>query len=355
MAELSGFLSQTFYGNSLMAWSLSLAMILFSSILGKIVYWFFSKVVRAFTRRTKTNLDDIIVDMIEEPIVFAIIVTGIWFALSILVLPEMAASAISHSYSLILAILTGWMASRLFDALYLEYLLPWADKTDNDLDDQLMPILRKGVKMMIWVLAIIIGLNNAGYDVGALIAGLGIGGLALAMAAKDTVSNIFGGVTIFTDKPFRLKDRIVVSGYDGTVEEIGVRSTRLKTLAGRIVTIPNAKFADAPVENISVEPSRKVVLVLGMTYDTTPDQMQDAMDTLKAINEANDNTEEKTVVAFCGFGDFSLNIKLIYYIKKGSDIAGTESDQNMTILRQFNDKGLEFAFPTQTLYNIQQS
>jgi len=166
------------------------------------------------------------------------------------------------------------------------------------------------------------------------------------------VSRYYG---IFTDKPFRLKDRIVVSGYDGTVEEIGVRSTRLKTLAGRIVTIPNAKFADAPVENISVEPSRKVVLVLGMTYDTTPDQMQDAMDTLKAINEANDNTEEKTVVAFCGFGDFSLNIKLIYYIKKGSDIAGTESDQNMTILRQFNDKGLEFAFPTQTLYNIQQS
>jgi len=161
MAELSGFLSQTFYGNSLMAWSLSLAMILFSSILGKIVYWFFSKVVRAFTRRTKTNLDDIIVDMIEEPIVFAIIVTGIWFALSILVLPEMAASAISHSYSLILAILAGWMASRLFDALYLEYLLPWADKTDNDLDDQLMPILRKGVKMMIWVLAIIIGSNKS--------------------------------------------------------------------------------------------------------------------------------------------------------------------------------------------------
>lgn len=224
MIELNEFFTQTFYGNSLMAWSISLAMILFSSILGKIVYWFFSKVVRAFTSKTKTNLDDIVVDMIEEPIVFAIIVTGIWFALSILVLPEMAASAVSHSYSLILAILTGWMASRLFDALYLEYLVPWAEKTDNDLDDQLMPILRKGIKMMIWVLAIIIGLNNAGYDVGALIAGLGIGGLALAMAAKDTVSNVFGGVTIFTDKPFCLKDRIVVSGFDGTVEEIGVRS-----------------------------------------------------------------------------------------------------------------------------------
>jgi MscS family membrane protein len=355
MTEFNEFFSQTFYGNSLMAWSISLGIILFSSIIGKVVYWFFSTVVRVFTSKTKTRLDDIIVDMVEEPIVLAIIVTGIWFALSLLVLPDMAASAVSHSYSLILAILAGWMASRLFDALYLEYLVPWAEKTDNDLDDQLMPILRKGIKMIIWILAIIIGLNNAGYDVGALIAGLGIGGLALAMAAKDTVSNVFGGVTIFTDKPFRLKDRIIVSGYDGTVEEIGVRSTRLKTLAGRIVTIPNAKFADAPVENISAEPSRKIVLDLGMTYETTPDQMQDAMDTLKSINDSNDSTEEKTVVAFSGFGDFSLNIKFTYYIKKGEDVAATQSFTNMAILRQFNDKGLEFAFPTQTLYTIQQT
>ena len=93
-------------------------------------------------------------------------------------------------------------------------------KTDNDLHDQLLPVLRKGIKMTIRVLAVIIGLNNAGYNVGALIVGLGIGGLALAMAAKDTVSNIFAEFTIFTDKPFRLKDRIIVSGYDDTVEDL---------------------------------------------------------------------------------------------------------------------------------------
>jgi len=346
-------LQETYYSNTLLAWLTSLGIILLSIMLGKVVYWIFSRVVRAFTSRTQSRLDDIIVDMIEEPVVFTIIVTGIWFGLTILVLPEMAASAISHSYSIILALLIGWMAVRLFDAVYQEYLIPWTASTENDLDDQLMPILHKGVKMTIWVLAVIIGLNNAGYNVGALIAGLGIGGLALAMAAKDTVSNVFGGVTIFTDKPFRLKDRIVVSGYDGTVEEIGVRSTRLKTLAGRMVTIPNAKFADAPVENISVEPSRKIVLDLGMTYDTTPDQMQDAMDSLKAIADTNDSTEEKTVIAFNGFGDFALNIMFVYYIRKGADIAGTQTQMNMAILRQFNEKGLEFAFPTQTLYNVQ--
>ncbi len=355
MTELNEFLSQTFYGNTILTWSISLGIILFSTIIGKIVYWFFSKFVRVLTRKTKNNLDDIVVDMIEEPLVFTIIVTGIWLALSLLTLPKLVSVAITHSYSMVISLLVGWLVARLFDAIYQQYLLPWADRTENDLDDQLLPVLGKGIKMSIWILAIIIGLNNAGYDVGALIAGLGIGGLALAMAAKDTVSNVFGGFTIFTDKPFRLKDRIIISGYDGIVQEIGIRSTRLRTLTGRLVTIPNAKFADAPVENISAEPSRKITLELGLTYDTTPDKMQEAMNILQAIADANSDTEEKTVIYFSSFGDFAMTIKFIYYIKKGCSVAMTQSDMNMAILKQFNDHKLEFAFPTQTLYNIAQN
>jgi len=342
----------TYFGNTVLTWAFSMGSILLSILLAKVIYWFFSTVVRVFTRKTESKIDDIIVDMIEEPVVFTIIASGIWFGLTLLTLPDAMADAVTHSYSFLLSLLVGWLLARLFDAIYVEYLLPWADKTDNDLDDQLMPILRKGIKMMIWVLAVVIGMNNAGYDVGALLAGLGIGGLALAMAAKDTVSNVFGGFTIFTDKPFCLKDRIVVNGYDGTVEEIGVRSTRLKTLAGRIVTIPNATFSDAPVENISAEPSRKIVLNLGLTYDTQPEQMQQAMELLKSIIEENKETNKKVVVSFNGFGDFALNILFIYYIKKGKDISGTQTDVNMQILTQFNQKGLEFAFPTQTIHNI---
>ncbi|MDJ0882494.1 MAG: mechanosensitive ion channel family protein, partial [Gammaproteobacteria bacterium] len=269
-----------------------------------------------------------------------------------LILPEVVTTVIANAYQVIIALLVGWLLTRLFDALYKEYLVPLTDKTENDLDDQLMPILGKGVKMIIWAMAIIIGLNNAGYDVAALIAGLGIGGLALAMAAKDTVSNIFGGFTIFADRPFTINDRIKIAGYDGTVIEIGVRSTRLKTLEGRIVTIPNAKFADAPVENVTWEPSRKVKLDLGLTYDTTPEKMEKAMGLLQAINDANPRTEENATIAFNAFGDFAMNIMFIYYIKKGEAIAGTQSEINMEILKQFNAEGLEFAFPTQTLYNI---
>jgi MscS family membrane protein len=350
MTEL---LQQTYYGNTLETWLTSLAIILLSILLGKVAYWIFSKVVRVFTKKSKSKIDDILVDMVEEPVVFLIIVSGIWFGLHMLTLPEGVDGVIGNAYHIIFALLVGWMLSRLFDAIYVEYLQPWVAKTENDLDDQLMPILRKGVKTIIWAMAIIIGLNNAGYDVAALLAGLGIGGLALAMAAKDTVSNIFGGFTIFTDQPFRMGDRIVVAGYDGTVEEIGIRSTRLRTLDGRSVAIPNAKFADAPVENISREPSRKIVLNLGLTYDTTPQQMQQAMDLLKVIGNNNPHTEEKILVGFNGFGDFAMNIIFIYYIRKDADILNTQTEINMAILSQFNDNGLEIAFPTQTLYNIE--
>ena len=346
--------TQTYYGNTLQSWLFALSIIVLSVVFSKVIYWVTSKFIRMFTAKTKTRMDDIIIDMVEEPALFMVVVMGIWFALKSLVLPETLSNIVANSYQVIIALLVGWLLTRLFDAMYREYMIPLAENSENDLDDQLMPIISKGVKLIVWVMAIIIGLNNAGYDVAALIAGLGIGGLALAMAAKDTVSNIFGGVTIFTDKPFKINDRIKVDGYDGVVTEIGVRSTRLKTLEGRVVTMPNAKFADAPVENISWEPSRKVKLNLGLTYDTTPDKMQQAMDILAQISEANKETEEKVTISFNAFGDFALNIMFIYYICKDESIAGTQTAINMEILKQFNEAGLEFAFPTQTLYNIEQ-
>ena len=200
-----------------------------------------------------------------------------------------------------------------------------------------------------WILGIISGLTNAGYDVGALLAGVGIGGLAMAMAAKDFVANIFGGVTVFIDKPFTVGDRIKVNGIDGTVQEIGIRSTRLSTLENRMVTIPNHQFTDQMVENVTAEPSRKMKVVLGLTYDTTPEQIQQAVDILTAIVSDAGRTENEYTVWFSGFGDFSLNVTCIYFIRKGEHWAHVPGEINMEILKRFNEAGLDFAFPTQTL------
>jgi len=347
---MADFLEKTFYGNTIAQWLFSLAIIMVAAMVGKTLYWIFKNLFRKLTAKTETRLDDIIVDMIEEPIVLAVTTFGIWLGLNRLTFSAGVHEKIGHGFEALIILSVTWLVARLFDSVIREYLVPLAEKSENDLDDQLLPIFRRGTRMTVWAVGIIVASNNAGFDVTAVIAGLGIGGLALAMAAKDTVSNIFGGFTIFTDRPFGLNDRIRISGYDGTIREIGLRSTRLQTLAGTVVSIPNSKFSDNAVENVSLEPSRKVTVNLGLTYDTTPAQMEAAMGYLREIIGSQENLEEKVVIGFNAFGDFAMNILLIYYIKKGADTVGTQTAINLAILQKFNAEGLEFAFPTQTVY-----
>ncbi len=343
-----------FYGNTVTEWATALFFIVGALVVGKALYWVFSKVLRKLTNRTDTTLDDIVVDLIEEPIVFAFTVVGIWFGLGRLQFPEAVDAWIWKGIQFLIVLSVTWLISRLLNSLFTLFLAPLAQESENDLDNQLLPIVRKGTTFTVWSLGVIVALNNAGYDVAAVLAGLGIGGIALAMAAKDTVSNVFGGFTIFTDRPFKINDRIKVGGFDGTVSEIGIRSTRLRTLAGTLVTIPNSTFSATAVENVSEEPSRKVSLNLGLTYDTTPEAMERAMDLLREIASSNPNLDEKVFVGFNRFGDFALNITMIYYITSGADITATQTDINMEILRTFTAENLEFAYPTQTLYTIAQ-
>ncbi len=349
-----GILTKTYYGNTVGQWGIALAIVLGAILVGKALYWLCSTVLRRLTAKTETKIDDILIDMIEEPIVFAISVAGVWWGLSRLTLPEAAEKWLDAGVEALITLAVTWLVARLLESLFTHYLAPLAERSENTLDDQLLPIARNGTKVTVWALGIIVALNNAGYQIGAVLAGLGIGGLALAMAARDTVSNVFGGFTIFTDRPFSLNDRITVNGYDGVVTEIGIRSTRLKTLAGRIVTIPNATFTGSAVENISAEPWRKVSMTLGLTYDTPAEGVEKGMEILRRIAAGDEDLEEDVVVAFPEFGDWSMNLLFIFYIKKGADIFAAQTRVNLAILREFGAAGLEFAFPTQTLYTIRQ-
>jgi MscS family membrane protein len=322
----------------------------------KCLYWVFGNIVKRITKKTKSELDDLLVDKIEEPIVLAFVLGGFWFGLSYLNLSEGFGNFMDKAFYVAITFDVSWLVVRLVDALIVEYLTPLVKKTDADLDDQLLPIVRKSLKAVIWIIAIVVGLNNAGYDVGALLAGLGLGGLAFAMAAKDSVSNLFGGVTVFMDKPFKINDRVQIDGYDGNITDIGLRSTKLKTLAGRIVTIPNHKFTDSYIENVSSEPNRKMSMTLGLTYDMNHEDVQKAIDILKDINEKSKYTEENCVVYFESFGDFTLNVSFTYYVKSEPDywFLGP-NDINMQVLQRFNEAGLEFAFPTQTIITQQEN
>lgn len=348
--DMKEFFAIEYYGNTLQQWGTSLLIILGAIIIGKMMYWFFGNVVKKLISKTKTKLDDILVDMLEEPLVFAFSIAGIWLSVHRLNLSEAVFDWTNQVFHVLIAINITWLLARLVDSLIQEYFVPLTEKSESDLDDQLLPIVRKGIRFIIWVLGIVVALNNAGYDVGALIAGLGIGGLALAMAAKDTVSNFFGGMTVYTDQPFKVGERIKIGGFDGTITEIGMRSTRLTTSEGRMVTIPNSKFSDGMVENVSREPSRKIVLNLGLTYDTNADNIELAMRLLKEIAANEGTIEEDVKLSFNNFGDFSLGILMIYYIKKGEDTLLTQTNMNLAILRKFEENKLEFAFPSQTIY-----
>ena len=167
------------------------------------------------------------------------------------------------------------------------------------------------------------------------------------------MKNIFGAFTIFTDKPFNIGDTIRVDSFEGTVIDVGARSTKIMDYDKRIITFPNYKITDANIINISSEPKRRVVLNLGLTYDTTPEKMKEALDILKAIPERVENVSSNpsdTTAVFTNYADSALVIMYIYFIEKQGDILGVTSNMNMEILSSFNKAGLEFAFPTQTVY-----
>ncbi len=343
--------SKMYYGNSIGTWLLSLSLLLASILLSKLIYRLIQFFGQKITSRTKSNLDDAIFDSIEEPVGLLIGFFGASYAISLLHLPEAIQTTVANGFYFTYVFCIAWTLNRAVSSLFQEVIVPFVDKTENQMDDQLLPIVRRGVSFIIWTMAFIIGVNNAGYDVGAVLAGLGIGGLAFALAAQDTVQNLFGGLTIFIDQPFKINDRVKVEGFDGTIIEIGTRSTRLKTLEGRVVTLPNSKFTDQAVENVSSEESRKIKLDIGLTYDMSAHQIEQALQLLKDIAAQQSGVLNHCIVAFDGFGDFSLNIYLIYYIEKSSTIPEVKTELNLKVLKEFSKAGLEMAFPSQTLYH----
>lgn len=345
-------LEQLFYGNTLYSWMISLIIILGALVLNKIIVLLNKYLIKKITSKTNNRLDDILFQMLEAPVLLGIALFAIWIAAKRLDLGVAVEDQIAKAYKILTVVNITWFAARLVNALIEEYWVPKADAiTTKRLDTHLISIIRRTILTVIWALGIVMALNNVGVNVGALLGTLGIGGLAFALAAQDTIKNIFGGITIFTDRPFRIGDRVKVDKYDGFIESIGIRSTRLRTLEKRLVTIPNFKMVDAPVENVSEEPMRRVLIKLSLRYDTTPEKMNEAIDILRDIPQRVKFVDNKDLtVSFDDFGNSSLSITFVYFILRNADVMETQSQVNLEILRAFNEAGLIFAFPTQTVY-----
>lgn len=348
MKEFFDFIS---YHNTWENYAMAFGIILLVGLIGRIMVGLEKKYLRKIAHKTPTKFDDVLINVLQMPFVCGLVLVGIYVSLHVLVLPAIWVEYIELSFKVLMMLDITWVINRFIKNLLNSYLLPKvASDKESKLDVNAVKAIQKIISGCIWIVALITAISMFGVDVAAMLTTLGVGGIAFALAAQDTIKNLFGGFTIFVDKPFKLGDRIQVAGFDGTVEEIGMRSTRIRTLAGRLVTIPNYKIVDSEIENVTAEDARKITLNLGLTYDTTPESMQEAMTWLKALPTQISTIKQDVIASFTTYGDFSLGITFIYYIKSRADIFETQSQVNLTILKHFNEKGWNFAFPTQTIY-----
>jgi MscS family membrane protein len=236
----------------------------------------------------------------------------------------------------------------------------WREKivlaADKAFAEQLFPLLRKSAKVVIIVAATILTADNLNIKVTSLLAGLSVGGLALGLAAQDTVANLFGAVAIFLDKPFYLGDRIKVENVEGTVEGIGLRSTRVRNPEGHHVTIPNKLMGNAIITNVTRRPTIRTEMNLGLTYDTPVAKVKRATVILEEIFRAHPRTAD-LIISFNKFADSALNV-LVVHVWNGTDAKQHFAEMqefNLKIKERFDAERIEFAFPTQTVHLKQDS
>ena len=353
-------INKTYYGNSINEWVIALTLIALSIIVGKILYWFSSTILKRLTRKTETKLDDILINMIEEPLIMVGVLVCIWYSISTLNISSNAQNIVNNILYILIIFNIAWLITRTVGALVEHYIVPLTEQSETDLDDVLLPIIRTCFNFLIWTIAIIVGLNNAGYNLGAILAGMGIGGLAVAMASKETITNLIGGFTVMITRPFKVNERIRVSGVDGWVRNINLNKTVVTDFRGRAHIIPNRVFIDNIIENVDNEKVYYEVERLKLRYDTNPSQIQIAKAILKKIIVENELFDNHHWITFDKIGDYSFDIEFWYGIKKWYPTdkpqyadwyekkSFAKNQLHISILKQFEKNELKFALPMES-------
>jgi MscS family membrane protein len=232
----------------------------------------------------------------------------------------------------------------------------WVDRAkarSSKLEMQIAPVLNRSFNVFLIVTGVLLFLQNMGYSVGSLLAGLGIGGAALALASRDTVSNLFGAIVIFVDRPFQVGDWIEVGDIEGTVEEIRLRTTRIRTFANSLITLPNGDLTTKAINNWSQMKKRRIKMTVGITYDTPADKVEKAVESVRRIiKEDPAIRDDFFLVYFDAFGPYSLDIFVYCFTvtTNWAEFLAAKEKFMLSIMRAFQELGVEFAFPTQTLH-----
>jgi len=312
-------------------------------------------VLRPFSHlleRRQSNLDTVFLSIVENPVRLLVIAPGLLIAGTLL--PTDAGTV-----ELFTRLARSFIILALFSALYnavgiiVESSLRLQHLTGITLDEQLVPFLRTATRVIVIVLAIVILLQEWHYDVNGLLAGIGLGGLAISLAAQDTVANLFSFTTIVSDKPLREGEFIRTPHVTGIVEEVGVRNVRIRQLDQALVTVPNSMVTGAPVTNLSRMTKRRLSFTLGVTYDARSRDLQALVARLRSYLRAHDKVDADSVsVFFSGFGDSSLNILVICTVTEPAwrDFMTEQHDILLAVMDIVEELGLSVAFPSRSLY-----
>ncbi len=330
-------------------------LVLLAALIGERIALFLFRRILKLTRKTSTDLDDKVIRKSSRPVGNYLLLFGVYIIIHIFRLPvaPVDIQAVLLTATKILVVLnTLWLLLRLTDVLG-NYLFSRVVKTSSRLDDQLIPVLQKSVKAFLYILGSIYIIQSLGYSISGVVAGLGIGGIAVAMASKDALANFFGSVMIISDRPFKVGDWIKIGDDEGVVEQIGFRSTRIRTFPKTLITVPNSVVANTSINNFTRMPKRRVKISVGVTYETTADQMEALVENIRELLRKNSEVDQDFfLVNFTDFGASSLDI-LVYYFTRTTEWARhlqIRQDINLAIMRLIAESGLSVAFPTHTVY-----
>ncbi len=353
-------LGPVFTETSLWAWLVLFALI----VLGLFATRMLRKLLDSVSTRLELrgwHVRAVLVKSLRGPAMLAIMTGAIAIGLFGLKLDATLTDVVQRAIALFYITAAGWWLLNLVDLVDVGF-ERLAARTGHPIDQMVVSLLRKALRVfLLIVIALFVVQNVFGQSITSWLAGLGIAGLAVSLAAQDSLKNVFGSLTVLVDRPFSIGDRIVLDKIDGTVEEIGFRSTKVRTLQGHLINVPNMKFTDGVIENMTRRLFFQRTINATVTYDTTPEKLKEGIEIIRRIlndpefSSAMNLKDRPPRVNFSEFNSDSLNIRAMYWFVVAPDrdywaFQAHASKINQRILEEFNRAGIEFAFPTQTLY-----
>lgn len=329
------------------------AWILGAMLLGKILHLSVAYVAKTKQMEGRSLLR-VTLQSTARPMMGIFFLIGLQQGIKLFAIADQYAALFSDLFDVLMTVGITYLVFSLIAVL--DHLITrFTSRTKTTMDDMMAPMVRKSLRIVVVILGLVqVAQILSDKPITSILAGLGVGGLAVALAAQETIKNFFGSLVIFADKPFELGERVVVSGHDGTIEEVGFRSSRIRTLDGHLVTVPNGELANMAIQNIGKRPFIKRKMNVTITYDTPPEKMQQALDILKELLENHEGMKEDFPprVYFSDFNECSLNLLVLYWYHPPQywDFMAHAEKLNLQILQRFNEAGIEFAFPTQTIH-----